>query len=252
MAEIAEELCLSPQYLRAIEENDLKNLPGIFFYKSFVRQYAAALGVDPAQLRSGIEALTPSDDGPPAPPVNAPTPLVTATNRRYFSDRSLGTSVAGLVGVVVACSVFYSWWERPKHPTVIQQPVAPVQVLITQQPVQVAPAQAMSVPTITTMPDADVVNRVALNLSATEKTWLSISSGGKQIFSGILEPSQTKTLTGLDAAHMKVGNAGGIEVQWNGKAIGPIGPRGQVRVVEFTPDHFEILPTNPAPPEETL
>ncbi len=92
------------------------------------------------------------------------------------------------------------------------------------------------------MTGPDGVNRVVLNLSATEKTWLSITSDGKKVFSGILEPSQTKTLTGLEAAQMKVGNAGGIEVRWNGKPIGPIGPRGQVRVVLFTPDNFQILP----------
>jgi hypothetical protein len=40
---------------------------------------------------------------------------------------------------------------------------------------------------------------------------------------------------------MKVGNAGGLDVRWNGKAIGPIGPRGQVRVVLFTPENFQIL-----------
>ena len=34
---------------------------------------------------------------------------------------------------------------------------------------------------------------------------------------------------------MLVGNAGGVEISLNGKPIGPIGPRGQVRVVEFTP-----------------
>ena len=34
---------------------------------------------------------------------------------------------------------------------------------------------------------------------------------------------------------------GGIEVRWNGKPIGPIGPKGQVRKVVFTPERFEII-----------
>jgi RodZ C-terminal domain len=99
----------------------------------------------------------------------------------------------------------------------------------------------------------DGINQVVLNLAATEKTWLSITSEGKRIFSGFLEPSQTKTLTGLDAARMTVGNAGGIEVRLNGKPIGPIGKSGQVRVVVFTPDNFEVYPVDPPPtPAETL
>ena len=99
---------------------------------------------------------------------------------------------------------------------------------------------------VTTAVGPDGLNHVVLNLSATEKTWLSITSDGKEIFSGILEPSQTKTLTGLYVTKMRVGNAGGLEVRWNGKPIGPIGPRGQVRVVLFTPENFQILaPSQP-------
>jgi hypothetical protein len=81
-----------------------------------------------------------------------------------------------------------------------------------------------------------------LKLSATERTWLSISSGGKEIFAGTLQPSESKTLTGLERATMKVGNAGGIEVRVNGKVIGPLGTRGQVLTIKITPQDFEIVP----------
>jgi hypothetical protein len=110
--------------------------------------------------------------------------------------------------------------------------------------VMAIPVASTKPPTVnvTTETGPDGVNHVVLNLSATETTWLSITSEGKNIFSGVLEPSQTKTLRASDVAKMKVGNAGGIDVRWNGKAIGPIGPRGQVRVVLFTSDKVEILP----------
>ena len=92
-------------------------------------------------------------------------------------------------------------------------------------------------------------NSVVLKLSATERTWLSISSDGKEIFSGILQPSESKTLTGLDRATMKVGNAGGIDVRWNGKVIAPLGTRGQVLTIRITPEDFEIVPP---PPKQEL
>jgi hypothetical protein len=50
---------------------------------------------------------------------------------------------------------------------------------------------------------------------------------------------------------MRVGNAGGLEVRWNGKPIGPIGPRGQVRVVLFTPENFQILEPGPPPSDSS-
>src|SRR5580658_1915952 len=56
-AQIAEELCITQRYLRAIEQDDLKSLPGSFFYKSFVKQYAGILGIDEKSLQPGVEAL---------------------------------------------------------------------------------------------------------------------------------------------------------------------------------------------------
>jgi cytoskeleton protein RodZ len=274
IAEIAEELCITQRYLRSIEQDDLKSLPGSFFYKSFVKQYAAILGVDEASIRAGIEDLTAALEPVPLPGANAKhslsisqasthfatdnpaspvrdvDPIVKDGNRRYVPDRRLGVSMAGLVAVLLACSGFYAWWNKaPRMFAAVPHRVdapgsvdAPVTI-----PVK-AESKAGHAPSVdvTTTTGPDGVNRVVLNLSATEKTWLSITSDGKEIFSGVLEPSQTKTLTGLDVAKMRVGNAGGLEVRWNGKPIGPIGPRGQVRVVLFTPENFQILaPSQP-------
>ncbi len=44
---------------------------------------------------------------------------------------------------------------------------------------------------------------------------------------------------------MKVGNAAGIEVRLNGKLLAPLGAHGQVLVVVFTPDKFQIVPQAP-------
>jgi cytoskeleton protein RodZ len=244
VAEIAGELCITQRYLRAIEQDDLKNLPGSFFYKSFAKQYAAILGIDETALFPGIAALTALAEPPPDPgthrkPIRDMDPIVREGNRNYFQDSRIGWSVAGLIGVVLVCSGFYAWYNKgPQTPVAAKVVVVP-QAVITPVKVQVPEAPASVAVTTTTGPDG--LNHVELNLSATEKTWISIVCDGKPIFSGVLEPSQTKTLSGIEVAKMKVGNAGGLDVRWNGKPIGPIGPRGQVRVLLFTPENFQIL-----------
>ena len=80
-----------------------------------------------------------------------------------------------------------------------------------------------------------------VELSAIERTWISIVQDGKQTFNGILDPEQTKVLEGHDTARIRTGNAGGISCVFNGKSIGPVGPRGQVRTVVFTKDNYEVL-----------
>jgi cytoskeleton protein RodZ len=319
-AEIAEELCITQRYLRAIEQDDLKSLPGSFFYKSFVRQYAAILCIEEKSLLAGVEALVALEESPaPAPadpgyasypsnlsggesqlnlssevpetaphgrgrvldlfrldafkkdlfrrrgadsesprfgsspfeenersPVRTVDPIIGDANRRHLPEGRIGVSVMALVAVLLACSGFYAWWNKAPQQSAgpgTSHAGGPVGIVPVKASAGAANSPAINV-TTTTGPDG--VNRVVVNLSATEKTWLSITCDGKRIFSGILEPSQTKTLTGSDVATMKVGNAGGIEVLWNGKSIGPIGPRGQVREVLFTPDNFEIKqPTKP-------
>jgi cytoskeletal protein RodZ len=248
MTEIAEDLCITQRYLRAIEEDDIKSLPGTFFYKSFVKQYASLLNLDEKKLQPGVDELTAIEEPLPLPganpkyhPLREIDPIVADSNRRSFSDRRVGLSVAALVVVLLGCSGFYTWWNKASRGTTVQaakqQTIPTVPVVSTKQPKV----------DVTTETGPDGVNHVVLNLSATETTWLSITSEGKNIFSGILEPSQTKTLRASDVAKMKVGNAGGLDVRWNGKSIGPIGPRGQVRVVLFTPENFQILPsTTPA------
>src|SRR2546423_745538 len=97
IAEIAEELCVTQRYLHAIEEDDIAGVPGLFFFKSFAKQYAAALGVDQQLIRPALDALADPQDAQPRPEIRVPDRLVQASNRRYVPDVSLGWSVVGLV-----------------------------------------------------------------------------------------------------------------------------------------------------------
>jgi cytoskeletal protein RodZ len=50
LEEIAEETKISLRFLRAIEEEEFDKLPGGIFSTSYLRQYAAAIGYDEAEL----------------------------------------------------------------------------------------------------------------------------------------------------------------------------------------------------------
>lgn len=274
VAEIAEGLCITQRYLRAIEQDDLKSLPGVFFYKSFVRQYAATLGVPDGEIQPALDSLVQSQPDPGLPrqePVvltrladdsggrvrRSLDPVLEALNREYLSDHRVGLSVATLAAVVLACSGFYTWWTRAPRssprPPAASAPAASTTAAATTAAPTTAASTTAATPDTTAVQAANDSAGLVLSLSATERVWLSISSGGKEIFSGILQPGETKTLSGLEAARMKVGNAGGIEIQWNGKPVGPLGPSGEVRTVVLTPDNTQILePKAPEVPSSTL
>lgn len=236
--DIADELRIGARYLEAIEDGDLKVLPGGFFAKSFYRQYGNFLGVNDQQFETAVERVFSGDEPDPlstrSPLATAKgiPPILTGSNQKRARNPLL--SLAVLLVVVAACSGMYALWQRVQQPGTSERAVQ-----TTPRPVAAPPQHPVTAvaETKTELP-ADVV----LNLAATEKVWISVSSGGKVLYSGILEPSQSKALEAGDNARILIGNAGGLDVQWKGRSLGPIGPRGQVRVVVLKPEGFEILP----------
>jgi len=267
VADLASELCIMERYLQALEEDDIGSLPGLFFYQSFVRQYGATLGLERSLLNKALAELAGPVGGaedpsaglasanrasPPTASTYVPAhrsvdPIVEGTNRKYFAGYPIGLSAAALVAAVVLGSGVFAWWNRAPQAASSAEPVSGKAVGL---PVKGSSATPVAVAGLNATASVDSSNQVVLNLSANEETWLSITSHGKVIFSGTLQPSESKTLNGGEVATMKIGNAGGVAIQWNGKSIGTIGPRGQVRTIRFTRQDFHVLsPEDEAPRE---
>jgi cytoskeletal protein RodZ len=247
---IADELRISARYLEAIETGDTKVLPGGFFSKSFCLQYGHYLGVCDEQFEAAVEYLFGGEDtvslanrGPLETAIGI-APMPTGSKRAQIRKPLI--SLAVLLLVVAACSGVYALWQHLRQPTPIEQAALatpPPQAVPTAEPATASPAQTAP-PSMAPAPAAksELPSGAALILAASEKVWISATSNGKVLFSGVLEPSQTKMLDAGDHARLLIGNAGGVDVRWKGRSLGPIGPRGQVRVVVLKPEGFEILP----------
>lgn len=239
---------MSVRYLEAIEADDRRSLPSGFFYKSFVDQYARFLALDPQEINAEVDRLLSADAPLPLPGVESVVSRNVAPIRsRRFAPRRAVLSLAALATVVVGCSGIYAWWHqgkfggfRTESARSAPPPTAPAS--FSREAAQQKPAKEEEPESAAT-----AGYKVLLHLMAREETWLSVSSEGKRLFSGVLAANQSKTLEGKESATMKVGNAAGLEVRLNGKLIGPLGGRGQVLVVVFTPDKFQIV--GPAPRE---
>jgi len=89
---------------------------------------------------------------------------------------------------------------------------------------------------------------VHVELKAAELTWIWLQADGKYVYSGTLDPNQSRTVDANGTILLRTGNAGGLEVTLNGKPVGSLGPKGQVRNVQFTSGGFQILAPPPKPP----
>jgi cytoskeleton protein RodZ len=257
LGEIARETRISMRYLEALEREDYEVLPGTLFARNFARQYAALVGLDPSQIEANLDRAFPKAPDPVLEQLSRKQttvqlqPLRDSLNNFDSSSwrRARWSSVA-LVAVLGASSAIYMGWQELSGIFAEARTAARVQQsLPTPPPAPVQPAeQALAVPasdtssapsqesTITISADG-----MAVQVVATQPTWVSMSANGKQVFSGILEPNQRKVVSGVARAKLVVGNAGGIEILTDGKSIGPIGPNGQVRVVILSPDGPQIL-----------
>ncbi len=265
---ISEELRIGSRYLEAIEAEQWNQLPGGFFNRSFVRQYAQALGLNGQQFENEYATILKRDPAVDMEVIgSARDPRgrlmeekklisiapVTERSSSFFDGRT-GLAVAALVVVIAGGGLVSLLWDKLRGSDAEAAPVAAVErpvlkPVVPAQPqptTETAPVEPSITPVADDKPSTEGV--MSLNIAATEKTWIEVTADGKRIFMGVLEPGQTQSMSTSETARMVVGNAGGITVQKAGRDIGPIGPRGQVRVVRLTKDQVEIMEPNRATP----
>jgi cytoskeletal protein RodZ len=82
---------------------------------------------------------------------------------------------------------------------------------------------------------------IHIELSAIQPTWLSVSADGKTTYRGTLGAMQTMSFDGKETAQIRTANAGGVNIIFNGRALGPLGRRGQSRTFVFTKSGYEVV-----------
>jgi len=268
--ELAARTRIPARFLQALENNDLSVFPGIVFARNFTRQYATALGLDPAPLLEAMPRLEQDSVRLPDPPAH-PRARRTRLKSRFWPSLAWG--------LVAACGLAAAWvyheqaWKRvdwsllrPGTSTVAAD-LNRTSSGVSQIPAlpgadagsAVGPIPGEShdpLPATGPGPDsggtpvaasagapplAERSQPVQVVVTALEAAWVRLSADDRSAFVGILKPHEARTVSAAGSVKVLTGNAGGIEISLNGKAIDPIGPRGQVRTVRLTAEGPELL-----------
>jgi hypothetical protein len=81
-------------------------------------------------------------------------------------------------------------------------------------------------------------------IKAVEPTWIVASADGKRLFNKKLAKDDVREIEFSEKVLLRIGNAKGVDITLDGKPIGPIGGRGQPRLVELGTTGFRLLPLN--------
>lgn len=98
-----------------------------------------------------------------------------------------------------------------------------------------APTQNVPAPALTTE-QAGTAEGFVLSVRATKDSWVSITADGKAVMTGTLRPPEERSIRAHDRIVLKTGNAGGVEIAFNGRAINAIGRENEVRRVVISAD----------------
>jgi hypothetical protein len=70
-------------------------------------------------------------------------------------------------------------------------------------------------------------------IKAKEDSWVSIVADGKTAWEGTLDANKERSIQAARELVVKTGNAGGLDISYNGKPLGALGHEKQVRTLTF-------------------
>lgn len=262
LEDIERNLRIRAELIEAIEKGDSKKLPGRVYAIGFVRSYAEYLGLDGEKM---VQLFKVQSVGvTEKPELNFP---VAASDSKVPSLWLVGGSVALgillLMGWGIATAVDRSDvtevsavpgemkdrlamnGESPKEPNTV--PFGPPQPTLTSQTTDIPQPQDIAAQEAAAAEEAAQVEPAAGAATATtaaaqaaaepgiilnliENSWVEIRDGsGKSIVSRVLKAGDQYFVPDRPGLSMSIGNAGGVEMVIDGKALPLLGRTGEIR-----------------------
>jgi cytoskeleton protein RodZ len=273
---------ISRRLLQALEDEQFELLPGGIFNRSYVRAYAKCVGIDEEEAVG--EYLEAAKETPPDTRVIAHQHASLHSDRRPERSGFPLMPVLVLIVVALGSVggwKMYRDHQRDREQisrasSVELTPAAPQAVPMNspnaaattpsasqpQRQPQAATPGSGGIPAAGTAreaPSAAVATRRASSTPAAEaagqapfeitvrpkdRAWVSIKADGNFVVRGIIKPPDVKTIRATNEVVFYTGNAGAVEVAFDGKNVPVTGGSNDEQVLVF--DSHGLLPKAPA------
>jgi transcriptional regulator with XRE-family HTH domain len=252
------------KYLESLEQDQFDVFPSQIYAKSFIRAYSKVIGLDPSVMTrqfnaevkpkevriEPVNAEAEMEKGSPWSPISSLPPVLrrnevhddpeleqlqeeyaapfrrepsalrnkrVRTVRRSKWFRMMGTAAVFVFGFALLAGVFYY----------TQKGVSNIQW-----------GQLLPKPTVETtagVMDLNIPDKYQhLVLKGLDKSWVQVvTDDGKSTFEDDMDEGEVKIYQAVKNFKIKIGNAGGIDIQYNGKPLGVLGVTGQVVEIDL-------------------
>ncbi|NLB17344.1 MAG: helix-turn-helix domain-containing protein [Syntrophomonadaceae bacterium] len=220
LEEVEEETKIRKYYIMALENNDFHLLPAMVYASGFVRRYARLLGLDPDEtLREFKKSAVALEE-----PIEREEEIKLPVSRSQQLSIPVKNIVAGVAFllVVVWLGIFLVDYIMPTSDLPNNNSSPPIN---NQEPLDPPPP-----------PDSSEVEGINLHLTAIERCWVRVTEDDKSYADFTLQPGETREITADDKVILRLGNASGVKIDYNGEELGPAGESSSPITLEFPPE----------------
>ena len=242
LKDLSHETRIRVSYLEAIEKGDFEKLPEPIYAQTFIKTYAAVVGIDAAALlahyRAYLEKAHPQALHEPSAR-RKELPLSDLKPRDAFFKiplKTLGWIFAIVIVIGFLISFFSTHMNSDERPEWIQQPLtqpapAPSQATAPAAvPGEAAPPAAVTGGSIPAAPPTAVPAPTVYKLviEATDTSWVNVMEDDNPPYEVLLRAGERIEREASKKFTIDLGNAGGVMITFQGKSLGRLGQKGQV------------------------
>jgi len=255
--EIAAATRIAPRFLRAIENEQWDELPGGVFNRGFVRAVAHYLGLDEESIVAEYGMVV---GVRPSVPVWTGSPPAVAPSQPWLAwILAAVIAIALIAGGIVGIRRISAWraahragqMEIPSEsdgPETLP-PVVPVAASSAPPADSSDPSNSSSASAARPSPAppgiagtaataaADPSTATAplqLKIETEKKTRLTVATDTQRVFEGNIRPGESRNFSAQDQFQISTKNAGALQLELNGKMLGPMGPPGRPGKITLT------------------
>ena len=216
LREIANQTKINIRFLEALENDRLDILPGTFFIKAIIREYAKSIGLEEhAALNKYYETSLREEK-------EQESEEKKGKSFSWFSkNRAKVFSYATLFVFLVLVPFSYIFFFRKGEKS--SPPIKPKIENVTQKPKPKPPE-----PKIESEPVKEE-KEITLEISFIERTWIQVYADGELRVDGIKLPGEVVKIIASEELVLNLGNAGEISYTLNNQKGKKLGPSGAVR-----------------------